>query len=375
MRRPVVGFATSPSAAGFPRIALPPGDRPVPAPLWITLGWLLIVIAAIRALWMAFCRPAEMATLCPRCGYPVDPRLGLKCAECGTDAPNRLELNLRRRTRGQIALAAGVFIGGMICITVFPTVSRYGVWGTMPNALLLRWGVSNHHGEQETIRRIRGGELDEHERAVLLETSATMLRSASRANQQTAWSMVAALQSAGDNRTWDLTREALRDPSAQVRGSAVRNTDLQNPLRPDWVDKEICGLVASDPDPTVRRRALLALAPLFPDQMHGITQRFTHIGNVVRSLYSQNAEFSYLSAAVRWFEWDWEHVPLQPHYGRGSSPPQAPVTPGNISDPWLFHWIKNLGKVNESAIPDLQRELDVANTTRGAKQGQTVTSP
>jgi hypothetical protein len=222
------------------------------------LGAVLMVGTVLRACWMLLCSPAALATECPSCHYPMDPRLGLRCPECGKVAPDDSELHLRRRTWRGYAIVIGAMLAGVLCTMVVPDGLRHGRWALVPSAALVRWGPSaGRAAEIELLRRLDGKTLSEANLAALLRVCEAKIVSAALADQQFGWKLLWSIARRPDERAWRVVGAALHNANPKVREATLRQINLSDPGCPDWLYAVFVDLIATDPSTPVRQRALV----------------------------------------------------------------------------------------------------------------------
>jgi hypothetical protein len=261
------------------------------ATLSIGLGWTLVVIAFASSMWLAFCCPASLLTLCPQCRYPVDPRYGLRCPECGVEAAAPLELNLRRRSWRSYACLVLMLFAGLACIKVFPLVARDGWWRVMPTAALTRWGPAHFgaSGEAELMRRLAADELDYGDRANLIAACEDMLRpNHPKAQATRALKIGLAIVHNQDDRGWDVVRAAMHNSSLRVRLDAIESVHIGD--CPKVVLESLCEVLESDADPDTRIAAMLTLVPERDDKTERVSAA------MVRALRSSDKMVAYYAA-------------------------------------------------------------------------------
>jgi hypothetical protein len=230
--------------------------------LFVVLGWTLVVAAFLRLCWMIFACPASLFTRCPKCTYPVDPRVGLRCPECGSEVPEALELNLRRWKRSSYGAVVLLFVCGLVCINVLPGVARSGWWSTVPNAMMTRLGPAGlgKRGETELRRRLESGALRSGDRETLLATCLRLLGAGhSQSDQAVALSLAQALIVHHDSRGWQIVCAAMHHPRLKLRLEAIEAVRFDDDSSHTLVNEELCALVVSGPDLETRKAAIVQL--------------------------------------------------------------------------------------------------------------------
>ncbi len=109
---------------------------------WIfaAIGWALIAAGAGIAAWALFGDRARGRRRCPKCWYDMGGVPGLKCPECGREAPS--ERNLSRTRRRWRRAAAGAALAALSYgVFVVPDVAERGARAAIPGAVLVCWPV------------------------------------------------------------------------------------------------------------------------------------------------------------------------------------------------------------------------------------------
>ncbi len=236
----------------------------------------------------------DLAGQCPKCRYPLDPKIGLRCPECGSDASSETDLYVRRRGIWKYALAIAALLGGLVCATIVPEYVRHGSWGLVPNAVLMRWGLAHfgNGGEKEILRRFNGGELNQQDRTLLLAADRSELKdSGDFLRQQKAVGLCLAFIRNGDDRGWEIMREAMHHSSANVRMCAQLTFPMAGEPVPPWLIEELCHIIDSDPDRSVRIEAIMNVPPSGTPSAGSLV-----LPTVIRALRSDDLYVAYNAA-------------------------------------------------------------------------------
>src|ERR1043165_565093 len=105
---------------------------------WLShlLGWLLAGAGSLLLLWALFRDRSRGHRRCPKCWYDMDGTPGLRCPECGREAPTERSLLRTRRRRRTAALSLLILPAGYM-LSCIPEVRKLGWPSFIPSTALV----------------------------------------------------------------------------------------------------------------------------------------------------------------------------------------------------------------------------------------------